>query len=79
MVSEHVRSVSGCICVFIEWNDERCRFVHKLRNLGVPLLVVVIVPSGEKAKLDPGPMRDEPSRFHILEAGNLESGLANLI
>jgi hypothetical protein len=79
MVSEHVRSVSGCICVFIEWNDERRRFVHKLRNLGVPLLVVVIVPSGEKAKLDPGPMRDEPSRFHILEAGNLESGLANLI
>jgi Protein of unknown function DUF58 len=78
MVSEHVRSVSGCICVLIEWNEERRRFVRKLRNLGVPLLVVVVVPSGDKPKLDPGPMRDEPSRFHIVEAGNLEVGLAKL-
>jgi len=78
MVAEHVRSVSGCICVLIEWNEERRRFVRRLKDLGVPVLVVVVLPAGEKTALDPGPMRDEPSRFHTLETGNLEAGLAKL-
>jgi uncharacterized protein (DUF58 family) len=78
MVCEHVRSVSGCICVLIEWNEERRRFVRKLKLLGVPLLVVVVVPAGDKTELDPGPMRDEPQRFHTVESGNLEAGLAKL-
>jgi len=78
VVAEHVRSVSGCICVLIEWNDERQRFVRKLKNLGVPVLVVVVVPAGEGTSLDPGPMRDEPGRFHTVEAGNLQAGLAKL-
>ncbi len=78
MVIEHVRSVSGCICVLLEWNGERQQFVQRLKNLGVPLLVAVVVPAGENIALDPGPMRDEPHKFHTIEAGHVEAGLAKM-
>ncbi len=57
---------------------ERADFVEKLRILGVPVLVLVIVSAGQKTTLDPGPMRAEPERFVVLEAGRIEDGLAVL-
>jgi len=78
VVLEHVRSVSGCICVLIDWDKERRDFVQKLRNLGVPLLVAVVVPPGDKLPLDSGPMRDEPHKFHTIEVGHAEAGLAKM-
>jgi len=61
----------------VSWNPERHSFVRKLRQLGVPLLVFVVVPPGQKA-LDPGPMRDAPQQFRVLEAGRIPEGLAGL-
>jgi hypothetical protein len=78
LVLNHVKVVSGCICVLIAWNNERQRFVEKLLALGVPVLVLVIVPTGQRQTLDPGPIRDEPDQFHALEVGKIEAGLAKL-
>jgi len=78
LVLNHVKVVSGCICVLLAWDDERRAFVEKLRALGVPVLVLVIVPPGRGKLLEPGPLRDEPDRFHALEAGRIEEGLAKL-
>jgi len=36
------------------------------------------VGRGQKPELDPGPLRDQPERFHVFEAGQVESGLARL-
>jgi len=77
LVLDHIGVVSGCICVLVSWNPERHSFVRKLRQLGVPLLVFVVVPPGQKA-LDPGPMRDAPQQFRVLEAGRIPEGLAGL-
>ena len=77
LVLDHIGTVSGCICVLVNWNDERQRFIGKLLKLGVPVLVLVIVPPGRKA-LDPGPLRAAPQQFHVLEAGRIEEGLAVL-
>ena len=74
----HVEAVSGCICVLVAWDEARRGFVGKLKALGVPVLVLVIVPPGEDQKLDPGPLSDEPDRFFVLEAGQIEAGLAKL-
>ena len=46
--------------------------------LGLPLLVFVMVEPGHGEPLDPGPMREEPERFIVLEMGNVEKGLAKL-
>jgi hypothetical protein len=77
LVLNHISAVSGCICVLQCWDDARKNFVEKLRALDIPLLVLVIVwPGG--AKLDAGPLRDEPDRFHILEIGRIAEQLARL-
>jgi uncharacterized protein (DUF58 family) len=78
LVLDHVRSVSGCICVLLDWDEERQDFVRKLRALDVPLLVLVIVEPGKSPGVEPGPMRDQPEHFHVLESGKIEQGLAKL-
>lgn len=78
LVLNHVKAVSGCICIFLAWDKERQGFVEKLIGLGVPVLVLVIVPAGHETKIEPGPMRDEPGQFHVLEVGHIETGLAKL-
>jgi hypothetical protein len=78
LVLGHIEVVSGCICVLVAWDEERRGFVRKLKALGVPVLVLVIVPPGQGQKLAHGPLNDEPDRFFVLEAGQIESGLAKL-
>ena len=78
LVLNHAPGVSGCICVLVAWDEARRKFVGELRALGVPVLVVVIVPRGHDRSLDRGPMRDEPERFHVFEVGQVEPGLAQM-
>jgi len=78
LVVEHATIVSGCICVFLNWDIRRQELVRKLKELGVPALVMVITESGLTGPLEPGPLRDEPQNFHTLEVGRIEQGLATL-
>ena len=78
LVLNHISAVSGCICVLLAWDEARRKFIEKLKALGVPLLVLIIVGQGQRPPLDPGPMRDEPDRFRILELGQIKEGLARL-
>jgi hypothetical protein len=78
LVLNHAAMVSGSICVLLAWDQERRDFVEKLRALGVPVLVLVVAGPGQTEALDPGPMRDEPQRFRVLEAGRIEEGLMKL-
>jgi len=76
LVLDHVALVSGCICVLLAWDEPRQRLVKRLRQAGVPLLVLVVVAPG--VKLAPGPLADEPGRLRTLELGKIESQLAAL-
>jgi uncharacterized protein (DUF58 family) len=78
LVLSHLEVVSGCICVLVEWDEARRSFIGKLRALGVPVWVFVIVQPGERQPLDPGPLKGEPERFSMLEVGQIEAGLAKL-
>jgi len=78
LVLHHAAQVSGCICVLLAWDDRRQALVRKLRLMGTPLLVLLMVERGHKGKIDPGPMRDDPQSFRVLEAGNVADGLAAL-
>ena len=76
-VIAHASVVSGCICVLQKWDEPRKKLVEKLRALRLPVLVFVIALSG-KSELDAGPLRSEPGKFHVLEAGKIEEQLAAL-
>ena len=76
LVLNHASRVSGCICVLVNWDNARQELIRKLRLLGIPLLVLLIVEAGGARKIDAGPMRDDPQNFRILEVGTIEEGLA---
>jgi uncharacterized protein (DUF58 family) len=78
LVLNHVSQVSGCVCVLLAWDEDRRRFIEKLRLLGLPLLVIVITEARIEKPVDPGPMREDPARFHVLAVGQVEPGLARL-
>ncbi|HSY43163.1 MAG TPA: DUF58 domain-containing protein [Candidatus Acidoferrum sp.] len=74
----HVGAVSGCICVLLAWDEPRRRFVEKIKALGIPLRVMIILADEPQKPFDPGPMRDEPEHFHTLIAGQIEQGLLRM-
>jgi uncharacterized protein (DUF58 family) len=78
LVLNHASAVSGCIFVLLAWDDQRQSLVKKLKAFGLPILVVVVVCAAPEKPLDPGPMRDEPSCFRTLVAGQIEQGLGTL-
>lgn len=77
LVLDHASGVSGCIAVLLAWDEARQEFVRKLRMLGLPVMVFVVVPQGSRA-LSAGPLQDEPDRFHVLQVGDIERGLADV-
>ena len=74
LVIEHAAMVSGCICIFVEWDDSRRQLVRKLTAMRVPVLVLVIRPPG--TSLDR--RADDPENLHALEVGQIEAGLSQL-
>ena len=73
LVLNHVEVVSGCICVLVAWDATRRKFIEKLRALGVPLLVLLVVPAGQELALP-----EHAGDLHVLEVGRIEEGLAKL-
>jgi hypothetical protein len=67
--------VSGCICVLLAWDESRRKLIEKLRAVGVPTKVLLVVEPGSK----PIDLSREPfTDIHVLEARNIEQGLAKL-
>jgi uncharacterized protein (DUF58 family) len=77
LVLQHITGVSGCLCIFIAWDQARQDLVQMLRAFGLPLLVLVIVPPGS-TELPLGPMAGEPGAFHTLELGKVAEDLQKL-
>ncbi|MCX6897512.1 MAG: DUF58 domain-containing protein [Verrucomicrobia bacterium] len=76
LVLRHAPLVSGCVCVFLAWDEPRQRLVRLLQGLRVPLRVCVVTGAGQTGPLDLGPMKNEPSHFHPLRAGNIQEELS---
>ena len=75
IVVEHASAVSGCICIFLAWDEPRRELVKKLTMLGVPVMVLIIREPGAT----PLERRaSDPESLHALEAGKIEEGLARL-
>ena len=75
LVLEHASAVSGCICIFLAWDEPRRNLIRKLGTLGVPVLVLVVQEKGA-----PPFQRGtgDPESLHLLEVGKIEEGLAKI-
>lgn len=78
LVFQRAGFLSGCICIFLSWNQERMDFIDRLKSMGIPLMVLVVVWNKEAGPIDPGPMAGDPHRFHALEVGKIREGLAQI-
>ena len=78
LVLNHVSGVSGCICVLQRWDEARRNFIGKLKALGVPLLLLMIVRPGGTVPGAAGSPLDSPVPLHVLEVGKIEEGLRKL-
>lgn len=78
LVLNHITVVSGCICVFQKWDGPRKKFVEKLKALGMPLLVLIVVPPGGGFSGAGGDFVDGDGSVHVLEIGKIEETLARL-
>ncbi len=78
LVLNHVSLVSGCICVLQRWDEPRRKFVEKLKVLGVPLLVLIIVPPGGGISGAGGELVDAPGTIRVLEIGKIAEELVKL-
>jgi uncharacterized protein (DUF58 family) len=78
LVLNHIGAVSGCICVLQRWDDARRKFIEKLKTLGIPLLVLIVVPAGGGISGAGGALVDAEGTLHVLEVGKISEGLAKL-
>jgi uncharacterized protein (DUF58 family) len=76
LVFTHAADLSGCLCIFLRWDEPRQRLVSALMARGVPLLVFVITADDQDLPL--GPMTAQPGNFHALPAGRIAQKLAEL-
>ena len=78
LVLNHIGAVSGCICVLQRWDGARRQLIEKLKALGVPLLVLVVVPAGNGISGAGGALVDAEGSLHVLEVGKISEGLSKL-
>jgi uncharacterized protein DUF58 len=75
LVLKRAGMLSGCICVLLSWDEERRGFIGKLKALGLPMTVLVVNEGKAVEPVDPGPMKDAPENFRVLEVGKIAEGL----
>jgi uncharacterized protein (DUF58 family) len=78
LVLRHLKLVTGCIAIFTAWDSEREVLVRRIRALGVPLLVFVVVAPGELETLTARALQSDPNAFRPLEVGRIAAGLSHL-
>lgn len=78
LVLGHISAVSGCVCILQKWDRERRDLTDRLRSLGIPMLILVIVPPGGTLPKIEGSSAETPAGVHVLEAGKITDGLARL-
>lgn len=78
LVASHATSLSGCICVFLEWDEPRRELVRRMKSVAMPMLVLLVTTADERELLSHIPAQDRPERFHILTVGNIAEGLQKL-
>lgn len=71
--------LSGCICILLDWDEERKTLVRYLQSLGIPTLVLVV--RGERGlsmELDRDAIDSAHGEIQILELGQIQEGLMQL-
>ncbi|MBL9127026.1 MAG: hypothetical protein JNL97_05240, partial [Verrucomicrobiales bacterium] len=70
LVLRHARQLSGCVLIFLAWDEPRRHLHDRLRSIGVPLLTFVVRDQPRNPPPPPG--------VHEVRAGHAEESLSAL-
>jgi uncharacterized protein (DUF58 family) len=77
IVFRQIALVSGCVCIFLKWDEERKSLVEQLSSMAVPQLVLILKKAGEREPV----IKLQDHRYvkiHIIDTAEVEKGLAKL-
>lgn len=69
---ERISMLSGCICIFIDWDEERKKLVEYLQGFKIPLLLLLITEEEKQYS------RLNVENLHILPLGKIQAALMNI-
>ncbi|MFK8183738.1 MAG: DUF58 domain-containing protein [Phormidesmis sp.] len=79
VVQQNMAAMGGCICLLLDWDEDRKTLVEQLQMSGVPTWVLVI--KGEKGlrqDIDRSCLRTRQSRIEVLSIHNIQEALLTL-
>jgi uncharacterized protein (DUF58 family) len=79
VVMERISLLSGCICIFLTWDESRQKLVNYLKGMGIHTLVLIIPEkSRDLENLDVKSLTDNLATFHLLELGKIQQELMKI-
>jgi uncharacterized protein (DUF58 family) len=77
IVLRQIARVSGCVCIFLKWDEARRELVEQMSSLGIPQIVIVLKRAGERSPTIEL-KNDRFARVHVIEVEKVQEGLSRL-
>jgi uncharacterized protein (DUF58 family) len=77
IVLRQITRVSGCVCIFLKWDEARESLVEQMSSLAIPQLVIVLKKPGEgdpKMRLK----NNHYARIYVLASDKVQEGLSRI-
>ncbi len=76
-VLRQIVRVSGCVSIFLKWDEARKGLVEQMSSLGIPQIVIVLKRPGER---DPviELTNDRFAKVHVIDSDKVQEGLSRL-
>ncbi|MGK7932869.1 MAG: DUF58 domain-containing protein [Microcystaceae cyanobacterium] len=78
LVLSRIHLLSGCICIFLKWDQSRQTLVNYLRRLRLPTLVLVVVKDDSLIPKDDNGKEQLAEKIHYLRLGQIPEDLFKL-
>jgi hypothetical protein len=79
VVIEKISLISGCICIFLCWDEQRQNLVNYLKSRGIHSLVLILTERDDRLEnLNLGSIEDDLTSCHILKLGKIQEELIKL-
>ena len=77
IVIRQIARVSGCVCIFLKWDENRKTLVEQMSSLGIPQIVLVLKRPRERApRIEL--KNDRFARVHVIDLENVQEALSRI-
>ena len=76
IVVRQIARVSGCVCIFLKWDEARRELVEQMSSLGIPQIVIILKRAGERVEINL--KNDRFAQVHVIDLEKVQEGLSRL-